>query len=54
MAAYTVVQGTQVHLDGKTYSGGEKLPTLAPDLAGVWLNAGWIEQTTTKARRPSK
>ncbi|GAB3667130.1 hypothetical protein GCM10027596_35790 [Nocardioides korecus] len=51
MAAYAVVQGTQVHLDGKTYDGGATLPTLGANTAAQWLNAGWIEPVTTKPAR---
>jgi hypothetical protein len=50
---YQVVEGTQVHLDGTTYAGGELLPELDADTAARWLAAGWITPAA-KATKPRK
>lgn len=53
MAAYRVVEGTQVHLEGDddnpgvTYDGGQKVPLddkKDAERIAYLLNAGWIEE----------
>lgn len=57
MAAYRVVEGTQVHLDGETYGPGADLPALEPEKATQWLDAGWITKAEpvkkSRARKAS-
>lgn len=50
--AYRVSAGTQVHVDGETYIGGQDVPAdvASKDIAH-WLNAGWIEPKPAKTSK---
>lgn len=52
-AAYRVSDGTQVHVDGVTYEGGQDVPAKASETdVAIWLNAGYVEPKSAKATRP--